>query len=312
MEDQNTAAQEEPLELPEMDLGEEQPIAPIVPEGEQPASPPAKQFDFSSLKEVDPDIDENNFLDRYKTTATKARELEQQNKDLSLLAAGSAILGKDEKINNWHAIVKADDADLYKFDEAWKLRQANPNLSEDEIKGKVEAKYARQLEKDPDLIEDRAISIRGMYNENIKTRTNELLKEQQDASERHKARTTSPDTEKKILDQTLDVLKTKDVFMGMKLPSSNPSGVEALKTKTTKFINDGGVEKALSDPATRAEIAMYLANKDKYDANFSKKGKGQSTAPKEKKAITIPATHTQAPAAAGAKSAEFQKRYGGK
>lgn len=270
----------EPIQF-NIDLGED---APAPKEGEAGyvaptpvVTPTAKKYDFSSFKEIDPEINDDNFIERVAPKLKGYKDLETKVKELEVLAAGRDLIDNNENINRRNNLIKMSDEDLYYSDSVWQYMNTD-GLSKEAAEKKASEKLADLTEKNKYAIEEKAQKIRADLKGWNAKETQEILESQKQA--REKNRQAEPDTKKRSSSVLESIDKAESVF-DMVFPKDEAlkSKVDAaIKAPARQYIESGQFEKDLNDPDFLAQIAIFGANKKRVLENLAQKQPSKSAA----------------------------------
>jgi hypothetical protein len=259
----------------DVDLGED---APAPKEGEagyvapeKVDQPVTKKYDFTSLKEYDPDINEDNFIEKVTPKLKGYKELEARAKDLEIVAKGNKITSTDPEINKWEVFAKKSNEDLYLLSESYQYMQDGMEAAA--AQEKAAAKLERLKKENPDAIEERGRSERAGWKRNIEGRTTELLAEQTKAEKRLAESQQATDPKKRSA-SVLESIDKSDRFFDIKFPSDEKLK-ESIKGEAKTYIESGKFEKDLNDPDFLAQIAIFGANRKKVLRSLATKSVAQ-------------------------------------
>ena len=221
-----------------------------------PTTTKAKKDIFASLKEIDPDIeDEDKVIENYKT-------LKERNKKLEIIAKGRSLIDTDTDIIEWNKMTKMSDEDKAKAKLYFEYK--TKGFDHDKAIERVEKTIADLKEVNPETIEDYAIEYTSLLKRNIDAKTKHI-------EDSIVANNIDIEVGDEILKNTeTAILDTKD-FLGMQLPKDDAKREKVLKD-AGKFANSTEFKKLLKDPKTLGKIALFLKYEDNWKNNIKQKG----------------------------------------
>jgi hypothetical protein len=211
---------------------------------------------FASIKELDPDIDdEDKAVESYKS-------LKEANKKLSIIAKGRSLIDTDTDIIEWNKMSKMSDQDKAKAKLYFEYK--NKGFDHEKAIQRVEKTIEELNEVSPETIEDYAIEYNSLLKRNIEAKTKHI-------EDSILANNIDLDVEDEVLKNTETAILNSKEFLGMNLPKDETKRAKILKD-AGKFANSTEFKKALKDPQTLSKIALFLKYEDNWKNNIKQKG----------------------------------------
>ena len=232
-------------------------------------------FDYSQFRDFDPEINETNFSERTKSAYQRNKELEARNADLEIAAASIYDIDSDENIVRNRSLLSKSNDELVFNSFAYQYEQFD-GLSKEDAATKANEKIKDLKEGNKYAIEDEARKIRA----NIKTYTDQEIGKKRTAitEAREKVKNASkvdPDLKK----NTLAEFDKLDEVFGFKLDKTNASFAEKFEKPVRQFIESGDFDKAMADPKSRLEFAVFLKQRGLIEKNLRQPKKPAATLP---------------------------------
>ena len=222
--------------------------------------PPVKKgISFDKFKDYDPELNEDNAEERFE-------KVYKERNDLMKVARGNEYVNSDEHIKSWSEIAREGDEELFLRKNYSKF--IDGGYTKEQAADKAQKKLQALKDKgDIETIEDEAVGVRAEINKAIHSRANELIQQQENARETYKGLSNAES--KKLTEQAVSSVSQLSEVLGLKIDTNNSNG-----KKVQNFIASGELDKAMSDPKTRAEIAYILQNKDAITKNILNRNNG--------------------------------------
>lgn len=226
--------------------------------------PPVKKLSVAKIKEIEEDIEDDDALvERFGSYKQKVRDLE-------LLAAGRDFVEKDETVQAFSTWSKQSDDKLFIADEATRYKRAG--YSDEEAHEKATKRYQTLMKTDPDSVEEKVVDIRARLSDAINSRKKDLLKDLEETSKKYNfAEVLKPS----VLSKVEDSMSKTTEFLGMKL-AEDKTERKKLHSEAADYVKAGELTKALSDPDTLAEVALFLKYKKQWTAAIQNRTNGKS------------------------------------
>lgn len=231
----------------------------VVEVGGENAKP--KKSVYDSLREIDPELDNED------TAVSKYKTFKEENEKLKILAKGRSLIDQDEDIANWTKMTRLSNDDKAKA--ALYLEYIGKGYDSESAQSRAEEDFDELSELKPKAIQDKAMEYTSFLKRNIELKTkfieDKILENNIDLN-----------VEDKVLGQVESSILEITEFLGMQLPKDADKRTKVLKD-AGDFAKSVDFKKALKDPKTLSEIALYLKYKDNWAKNIKQKGVSKTT-----------------------------------
>jgi len=221
-------------------------------------------FDYSAFREFDPEINENNYLDRIKSTFETRKQYEARIADLEVAAASMYDIDSDENIVRNRSLLQKPNEELVFNSFAYQYETVD-GLSREEAIAKATEKVKDLKESSKYAIEDEARRVRT----NIKSFTDsEITKKRSAISDARKKTLEATKPDASIKANTLAEFEKLDEVFGFKLDKKNEKFAEKFEKPVRQYIESGEIDKDWANPKTRLEFAIFQKQRSLIERNL--------------------------------------------